>query len=138
MTLIERKLQKLGISKSIAAATKEVAYELRASKNQQFIILKVDLRDANFNRVSGIDITLKRVIGTIEQIVNPVIDSSFAPIELGNILYAIRGIPAEKGMIKEGLVIPEMSSLRIELTNKTTSAINYNLIIEYIDELYSE
>lgn len=138
MTLIERKLQKIGISKSIAPATKEVAYELRASKNQQFIILKVDLKDANFNRVSGIDITLKRVIGTIEQIVNPVIDSSFAPIELGNIFYAIRGIPAEKGMIKEGLVIPEMSSLRIELTNKTTTAINYNLIIEYIDELYSE
>lgn len=138
MTLIERKIQKIGVSGSIPAGGRVTALELRASKNQQFVLLNLDIFSDTFAKISGLDITIKRVIGTIEQIINPVIDSRFCPIKLGDIFYGIRGIPAEKGTVKEGVVIPEMSSLRIEITNKLASAISYNLSLEYIEELYSE
>ena len=135
MALIERALQKYAVKGvTVDPNTKVELLRLSSSTKEQFVLLTINVTNSGGAKVSDIEIEIKRVIGTREQLINPPIKSDFFPVKLGEIFLGIRGDVPER--YKEGLVIPENSSLVVTAYNPTGSSVSLNCEVEYIRELY--
>ncbi|MEM3407851.1 MAG: hypothetical protein QXM07_09515 [Nitrososphaerota archaeon] len=133
--LVERSIQKIAVKGvNVSPNARVELLRLTTSSREKFIILSVDVKKSDGTVAADIDIEIKRIIGSTEQLVNPAIKGDFMPVRFGDIILGIRGDVPER--FKEGLVIPEIASLVVSAYNPTAAAVSLNCVIEYIKELY--